>query len=182
MTRFLRFFSAFRSIEERADNLDRALHQEISARLAVDHELESVRSQFQIEQARRISAEAIAGERGAEIDRLLVSNRELRDDLVRVTSERIKSVDSINMKLMEAKIPEQPIDFKQHHAEHPVVSLRRNIVNDVRASHRAVDMAILKEAQKGFPNRRIPMNGTIKVPTLAEIEATDISTPAEATA
>lgn len=191
MLRFLRLFRAFRDLEEsihnsdearrdwqsRADEYESALRDSVSANLAVERELESSQAQFQVEQSRRISAEAIASERQHEIDRLLSSLSDFRADLRSVTSERIKSVDAINLKLMEAKIPEQPVDFTQHHPA--VMKTRTQGITDIRNKYYQIDMAILEQQQKGFPKRLRP-GGPIrpndeKVPTLAEIAATDIT-------
>lgn len=184
MIRFLRLFSQFRHLEQSlADSREQwadQLRELTRTHIATEDELESVNATLQMEQVKRISAEAIASERQSEIERMLQSQRELRADLKEITGERIKSVDSINLRLMEAKIPEQPIDFTQHH---PAVEKLdyTSTVTKIRKQHRDVDMAVLRAAAKGFPDR-IRMNihapeNIGKVPTLAEIEKTDISAP-----
>ena len=180
MIRFLRLFLIFRDLEETLEacrssreQVKDELRAEVEARIATERELESANSAFQVEQARRISAEAIAAERQAEIERLLASTREMRDDLVRVTGERIKSVDAINLKLMEAKIPEQPVDFKLHHSA--TLKPLSQLVTNIRQAHHAVDMALIEKMKKGgFPRRH--MNEKVGVvPTLAEIAKTDLT-------
>lgn len=167
--------STIRQLEDRCSSLQSVLEGEIQSRISVERELEAATSSLLVEQSRRISAEAIASERQSEIERLLTGNRELREDLRSVTSERIKSVDNINLKLMEAKIPELPVDFAKHHsaAQKPMAQL----VNNTRQKTREIDMAVLAQARLGFPKRH--MNQTIPgvgvVPTLAEIEKADIA-------
>lgn len=174
---FLRRFRHVRDLEETVGACRDNLREQMRSNESLTEELRQSSTLVENERIRRISAESIAVERSDEIQRLLKANEDLRQDLRSVVNERVRSVDAINLKLMETKIPERPVDFKEFHG--PVTKLRTNLVNDIRAQHRALDMAVLEQAKKGFPNRKRTMNEkTGIVPTLADI-AKETLTPTE---
>ena len=186
MIRFLRLFRWFREIEEAAgsrDSVIESLREEVRLNESLKTVLDRANTMNLAETARRVAAEAIASERRTEIDRMLDTIREMREDLKAITGERLRSIDAINLKLMEAKTPEPLPDMDKYKVRPENLNGNRgSLINDIRAKYRQIDMEILKEARKGFPNRRrLTMNADANqvlpgvIPSIAEIESTDIS-------
>lgn len=110
----LRLFGAFRDLQNLAATQAEALESEIRAHEETKTLLHDRVLSLEAERIRRIAAETVASERREEIDRLVMQHREMREDLARVNSERLKSVDAINIKLMREGVVEPPPDMDKY--------------------------------------------------------------------
>ncbi len=79
------------------------------------HLVHGLQSQVEIEQAKRISAEAIAVERGKSIDRLEEQIRAANDSRDKAVSERAESLNLVNTALLKQLSPQDqpPVDISQ---------------------------------------------------------------------
>lgn len=155
----LSLFPAFRNLQAQArstETAEDALRDEIRGHEASISELEITQTTMESERIRRIAAETVAAERREEIGRLLTQNRELREDLSRVSAERIRSVDAINLKLMEQRTPEVAPDMTKYSATE---KLKTQLMSDVRMKHQAIDMAVLQKLHPKFAPR-VTINAT----------------------
>lgn len=119
-----------------------ALTEAERARIAMEEELRSLRSTVEIERAKRIAAESISSERLAEILRL-------RTDLQSAgerEQSRMKSLDLLNVKLMESKVEAPPPDIKQF-----ALQQVERLKDTIRSQNKAVDIALLT---KFYPSKR----------------------------
>lgn len=154
-------YSVIRELQVRITAAEIATEKAVREKAGLDQELRFVREELNAERNRRISAETMASERRAEVERLVEQNREVREELVRVHAERVKSLDALNLKLMENKTPAEtkPIDFSN---VDPVMKARMQLVTGVRDMHRAVDRALLTKLHPAFAQKvgeqRHPMN------------------------
>jgi hypothetical protein len=154
VTRFLRWFRAFRDIEAQVDGCNEALRIEIRGHDAVKQELATTHTALELERTRRISAESIASERRQEIDRLLDQANHMREDISRVTVERLRSVDALNLKLMETKVAEIPPDITKYSI---AAKQKSQLVDNMHKTHRDMDWAILRGLHPNF-KKRVTLN------------------------
>lgn len=124
-----------------------ALEGEVRNGISLRSENDTLRRELELERVKRISAEAIASERHAEIERLLAANKALDERNTQIFSERLKSLDIVNGRLMEPRTEAPPQDIKQF-TDSAVKKLGVQAVTTVRNLHREMDMALLK---KQFP-------------------------------
>lgn len=99
-----------------------------------ESELRDLRHQLEIERAKRIAAESISSERLSEIERLRIDLRESGDR----ERERMKSLDLLNVKLMESRVEPPPPDIKQF-----ALQQVERLKDTIRSQNRAVDHALL---------------------------------------
>ena len=149
---FLQLFSAHRELMERSDVLSKALETEIAHSSQLEKALNAIQSDLQIERAHRIAAESISSERGAEIQRLLTEVADSRQTERAIRDERMKSLDTLNLKLMESRAEAPPPDMAQFKA---AMKLKTQLVDDIRRNSRAIDLAIIEKLTK--PKK--PVNG-----------------------
>jgi hypothetical protein len=100
------------------------------------------------ERARRISAETLAVERRAEVERLISELSGVRTELTAVMAERLKSLDSLNVKLMTERTEEKPPDMAQY--KKSLEALGTNAVRQMRHIHHSMDAAILTKMHPRF--------------------------------
>ncbi len=151
MIRFLRLFSQFRDIESLIETQSESLESEVRAHETTKNALEVANIALDSERARRVSADTVAAERREEIDRLLIHNRELMDQSHSIMSDRLKSLDALNLRLMDTRTVEQTPDLAKHQA---FEKLKVNVLQDIRAKERAMDFALVDH----FRKPRITMN------------------------
>ena len=166
-------------------NLDKVqvLAEEL-AQLSRDYrDLQPVRDHLDRESIRRAGAEAIAAERLRTIDRMEAENTRLNAINERILSERLKSLDAINTRLMEPRVEAPPPDIRQYRealekaateAGHKRTS---QMVEEARKLHRTMDMAILDKFYSRSGKTATPRapEGPIVVPTPDPIPAEDIT-------
>ena len=163
---FLSLFSAHRELRYRSDVQAKALETEIAHSLQLESALSAIQSDLQVERAHRVSAEAISSERGVEIQRLLADVADSRQTERSIRDERLKSLDTLNLKLMESRVEAPPPDLAQFHA---AAKLKTQLVDGIRKRDREMDMLLL---QKYYPQFKNPAN-------VAEIPAPQSSPTAE---
>jgi hypothetical protein len=103
------------------------------------------------------AAESLATERLRVNERLeheIVRLQELNERLI---SERLKSLDTLNLKLLESRTEPPPPDLKQYRESLETAAMeagsqaaRRQMVGETRNIHRAMDTAILKKFYPQF--------------------------------
>lgn len=150
MTFILRLFPAFRDLENLSQSQAEALENEVRDHEQKKRDLVLSATQLEAERFRRIAAESISSERREEITRILDQNRAYRESLESLTSERIKSLDALNVKLMEAKAPEPTPDITQFNA---ALKVKTQMVQQIRDRHNAIDMAVLTKLHPKFQPR-----------------------------
>ena len=154
----LRLFPAFRELVNLSQSQAEALESEVREHEEAKRNLSTAIVQLESERSRRIAAESIASERREEIIRILDQTKDYQRQLEYITTERIKSLDNLNVKLMEVKAPEPTPDITQFRA---VDKLKTQMVQQIRDSHNAIDMAVLSKLHPKF-KPRIVMNETPK--------------------
>lgn len=185
---FLRIFTAFRDLEEdlfalrkanagltlqygevselceglRAQlvELECAIREEMRAHETTKASLEVAITALENERARRISSDTVAGERREEIQRLVEQNKEQREQLTVVMTERLKSLDTLNLRLMDTRTVEKTPDLEAHKA------VRSDILQSIRAKEQAMDMALVNWGRKP----RVTMNESPAQPEPVEQE------------
>lgn len=117
-----------------------------STRAARDHAF----AQLETERARRIGAEALATARQSEIDRLVAQCAALQAQI----GERVKSLDSLVVKLSEPRAPEPAPDLDQYRKASEDVVMQG--LRGIRKVHAALDQQLI---QKLYPSLvRHPLN------------------------
>lgn len=160
---FLRHFAFFREMETLSEVQARSVEEEIRSHEHTKLLLISSDERGQSEHARRVSAETVASERREEIERLMSQIREYRDDLRRLTDERIKSLDSLNLKLMEPRALEPTPDLEKYKRDAAVATMHQ-VVRDTRKKSNEIDMAVINKLHPKFKaNPRVTMNETPEV-------------------
>jgi hypothetical protein len=143
-------FSAHRSVLNRAESLQRALETEIEHTSQLESALNAIQSDLQVERAHRIAAESVSSERGAEIQRLLGEVADSRQTERSIRDERLKSLDTLNLKLMESRVEAPPPDLAQFHA---ATKLKNQLVDDIRKRDRAMDILLLEKFHPAFKKK-----------------------------
>lgn len=161
MNWFLSLFAAYREMSALANTQAQSLENEIIAHEETKSNLEAHIISLNHERARRVSAETVASERRGEIDRLLQQNREYRESFERVTADRLKSLDTINLKLMEPRIAEPAPDLEKY-KQQAYDGVVQQIVTGTRAKNRAVDAAVLAKLYPEKFGKRVIMNEKIE--------------------
>ena len=140
----------FHDREERATTLDAALQAKISECRQLTESLDDAERVLEREQTRRIAAESIAEERRAEIERMTVELKEQREQLKIVMSERLKSLDALNLKLMESRIEEKPPNMEQFKRSEESAHSAIQTMRRIRESNMAMDMALITRLHPNF--------------------------------
>ncbi len=154
MIRFLRLFPQFRDIESLIETQSESLESEVRAHETTKNALEVANIALDSERARRISSDTVAAERREEIDRLLVHNRELMEQSHSIMSDRLKSLDALNLRLMDTRTVEKTPDLAAHQA---LDKLKNNVLQGIREKENAMDRALLTRFHPSF-KPRITMN------------------------
>jgi hypothetical protein len=159
-------------------NLDRVavLTEELSAVTLHRDEIAATNSRLQtrleVVQSARLSAESLASERLRFIDRLEKENDRLVKVNEQILSDRLKSLDAINLKLMEPRTETPPpVDIKQYAAALEATSQQRarhQMVDETRKMHRAMDTAILQKFYPSFAKKAGTEERTPKGPSVNE--------------
>lgn len=123
--------------------------------------------QVALEYGRRVSAETLSAERLQRISSLTDEVRYLREQSERIIGERLKSLDALNLKLMEPRVEPPPPDPKQFRRDRnadpaEMARLQANVsaVKRAREMDRAVDMLLLGKLNPGAIGRRAPAGPT----------------------
>ena len=117
--------------------------------LNLTDERDKLAAALEREKEKRIAAETLSAERARELDRMREEIAYLRTQNASVLAERLKSLDAINVKLMEPRVEPPPPDFeklRQERAargEDPVQAAAAHMIDRVRQTHRQMDLAIL---------------------------------------
>lgn len=106
------------------------------------------------ERDRRVSSEALAAERRTEIDRLDGEIKYLREQLNAALTDRLKSLDLVNQRLMEPRVEAPPPDLKQFSRE-SAEAFAGQAIRKIRDINRSVDMAVLAKMHPKF-SRQAP--------------------------
>lgn len=124
------------------------------------------------ERDRRIAAETLAAERSKRIDFLADEVRYLREQAERIIGERLKSLDALNVRLMEPRVEPPPPDLKQFRpSPEQIERMQANVhaVRRARDAHRAMDMALLGALHPAAIGKRAPAGPTnVPQPTIDE--------------
>lgn len=155
--------SKFEEAQHEARVSELSLQDFAHAESVLKRNVETLQAELTLERTRRVAAESIAVERTTQIDRLTEQEREVRAELSRLISERIRSVDAVNVKLMADRAPEAAPDMTQFKA---LNKAKEQIVQQVREVHRRVDRAVL---EKLHPRFRRPLSES--APENSDIEA-----------
>ena len=157
---------------DRVEVLTEELQSSTRQYINLNDEYERTARDLEREREKRIAAETLAGERAKEVERMREEIAYLRAQNDRVIAERLKSLDAINVKLMEARVEPPPPDFekmRQDRAtlaqEHPAVqAAAANMINRVRQTHHQMDLAILGALHPQALGKRTavrPINETV---------------------
>lgn len=127
------------------DLANEAASLSVRQKIEAESRLAHVSAELELERTRRISAEAVAVERKAEVERLIAEVERLQS----VLTERAKSLDALNLKLMETKTPEPLPDIKQFN---PVAKQAMQAITQIKDIHRQMDWQILTKLHPKFAN------------------------------
>lgn len=128
----------------------RALAEDLATQLT------EIRLELEAERAKRISAEAIASDRGDQIEQLYLMLTKANDSRDAAVADRLKSLDLVNLALLNQHGPEKPPpDIKQFHA----VPGQPNAVAQMRKADRTFMKDILKRqaAPRPAPTEPTPV-------------------------
>lgn len=156
MNWLLRLFPQFRDMERLSQTQATALEQEVRAHEDTKRNLEVKSVSLDAERARRLAAETVAAERREEIDRLITQNREQRETLDTIMQDRLKSLDSINLRLLEPRTAEPTPDLEKYRKMARTEAVHQ-IISETRARSHAVDMAVIEKLHPAFA-KRVTMN------------------------
>jgi hypothetical protein len=126
------------------DALQDMLEEKIRSERAMTEFTAGLRQELELERVKRIGAEALAGERVREIDRLEEMLTHARESVDRVMGERLKSLDALNVRLMEPRVEVPAPDMTQFRRE-VAAGMAEDVLQGVRTLHRKMDMAIVEK-------------------------------------
>jgi hypothetical protein len=142
---------------DRIDALTEAIEIQVRESQERDREREQLESDLSRERAGRISAETLSVERRAEVERLIDELKGVRSELNGIVTERLKSLDSLNVKLMAERAEEKPPDMAQY--KKSLEDMGINAVRQMRKIHHGMDAAILTKMHPRFAKAAgAPMN------------------------
>ncbi len=144
--RFLRLFAQVRDLDNLIVAQSESLESEVRAHETTKTAMEVASIALESERARRISSDTVAGERREEIERLIVQNHELLEQSHTIMADRLKSLDSLNLRLMDTRTVEQTPDLAKHQA---LAKLTANVITGIREKERAMDRALLTRFNPG---------------------------------
>jgi hypothetical protein len=130
------------------DHLTVALEESIRQHSEAVRTATWLRSDLDRERELRISAETLAVERRAEVERLISELSSVREELSRLVADRMKSLDALNVSLMTERVEEKPPDMAQY--KKTMESLGANAVRQMRQIHRQADAAVLTKLHPHF--------------------------------
>ncbi len=131
------------SIRADLDLIRDELDREVEAHEATRNARDQARAELETERTRRLGAEALAGARAQEIDRLVSQCAALQSAL----SERVKSLDSLVVRLSEPRAPEPAPDLDQYRKAREEVVAQG--LRGIRQMHSTLDQQLI---QKLYPN------------------------------
>ena len=131
----------------RIETMADALESEVRSRMESERASVVLRAELESERVRRITAETLAVERRAEVERLVAELATVRGDHNRMIEERMKSLDSLNVKLMTERVPEVPPDMAQFKRD---PSAAVHAIRQIQKIHHDVDAAVLKKMHPKF--------------------------------
>lgn len=140
--RWLRNLDRILALETALANQVRESGENAEHRISAEEELER-------ERTRRIGAEALSAERHSAIDDYRKEIEFLRGEVQRIYSERLKSLDSLNLKLMEPRTEAPPPDIAQFRKE-AQIQLGKQALRHIRDFDRGIDAALLGTLHPGF--------------------------------
>ena len=133
---------------DRIDSMTTALEIQIRESNEREREREALQSELDRERRARITAETLSVERRAEVDRLIGELAAVREDLRRITDERLKSLDALNVNLMTARVEEKPPDMAQYKKSMEAMGV--NAVRRMKQIHHGMDAALLTKLHPRF--------------------------------
>ena len=137
--------------------LESALAMKLRDEVRLQSDLNVVEDDLRRERDRRVMAEALASERREEVERLVVDLKESRDLAGKVMSERLKSLDTLNTRLLEGRSEGAPPNWDEIHAKNEQLrEMGRRAVSNVQQIHRNMDAAILAKMHPAFAKRNKP--------------------------
>jgi len=141
---------------DRIAALERALQEKISHERSMEAAMNDCERRYEIELTRRISAEAISGERRAEVERLVLELSDSRDQFKALMSERLRSLDALNLKLMEPRAEEKPPDMAQFRRSEDTAAGAVRSMQNLRKMSADMDMALLTQLHPAFKRSAKP--------------------------
>ena len=128
-----------------------ALASQIAEKRILADNLSEVENILDRERTQRIAAETLSVERRQEVERLRGELIDMREEVKHVTTLHLKSVDAVNLKLMQPRAEEVPPDmekFKQ--AAEARATVVTQAVRRIRDMHQAVDNAVIAKLHPKF--------------------------------
>lgn len=123
-----------------------------------EQELADTEKELKLEWARRIGAEALAGERKAEVERLISELSDARAATERLMSDRLRSLDAVNIRLLEPRVEPPPPDpkiFDDARERLAQVGGVMQAVQRIRNIHHQVDQALVDKFVRGKVGVRV---------------------------
>lgn len=148
------FFNAWKSDAIMAwENLaiaKQALEENTKQLLRLEQELSQSQHSLDIERTKRIAAESIAVAKAEENQRILAESGELRKEFREFMSLRLKSVDDLNVRLLQPKADDTADVLK---FEALKAKMNENVVRSVQQKHRELDLALLAQLHPAFKKK-----------------------------
>lgn len=145
----MRFWRVLRQ-SDRIAAIEAALQERITELRLFQENLESAERQLDRERAQRIAAEAVAAERRAEVERLVAEVAAQREQTRSVMADRLKSLDALNLKLMESRAEEKAPDMSQYKRSEEAAGRAIHTMERVRQMSAAMDNALLTKLHPKF--------------------------------
>jgi len=124
-----------------------ALEENTKQLLRLEQELSRSQYSLEIERTKRIAAESIAAARAEENSRILAESTAIRAEFREFMSIRLKSVDDLNVRLLQPKADEVG-DLAKFEAMK--TKLQENVTKSVQQRHRELDLALLAKLHPAF--------------------------------
>ena len=142
----MRFWRWLRQSDE-IEMLELALDAQTKLKREAEAASKEIATQLDVERSRRIAYESIATERRAELDRQIAQFKEMQEAYETMLRDRMKSLDSLNVKLMETRTEAPPPDLKQFRVAEQAAT---QAVRKIRQSNSQVDIALLTKLHPRF--------------------------------
>ena len=156
----MNWWHRFRNLD-RVEALEQALREQVGECQSLAELLRQAESSLELVQSRRVGAEALAVERQTEIDRQREEINFLRTEVERVLSERLKSLDILNQKLMEPRTEAPPPDMAQFRQQQQILQ-GAQAIRRIHDFDRAIDGALLSKLHPKFEKPKgVPMDETV---------------------
>ena len=154
-------FEAVWNLRMELDGCKQALSQYAQSELQFDRKIQVLEHSLELERTRRISAEAIATERRLEADRLQEMLGAARQETQAILGDRLKSLDSLNQKLLEPRVVETPdlAKFREQGKLEALHEATRMTMRKHREADRAIDLAVISQLRNQNRARVTTQNG-----------------------